>query len=193
MSDAELEARVVAALRREVPIDPQARRRIMERVREAARGTPRSPRSRRPRLAHGARHSLAGLAMAAGLGSIVALSSLPPAGDTLGRDAVSGVIGDTVLSSLRDTLRLVRLILHDSAATRVAVVGDFNGWRTGATPLVRDAGSSRWSATLAARDGMLRYVFVVDGTRWVPDPSAQHVRADDGRVYSLLHVTRVVN
>lgn len=190
MSDLEFEARVAAALRREPRVDPRARVQIMQRVREMART---SPRRRTPWLPRGVRYSLAGLALAAGLGSIVALSSLPPAGGVPGGGARSGVIGDTVLSSLHDTLRLVRLILDDSAATQVAVVGDFNGWRTGATPLVRVANSSRWSATLAARDGVLRYAFVVDGTRWVRDPAAQHVRDDAGRIYSLLHVTRVAN
>jgi hypothetical protein len=46
---------------------------------------------------------------------------------------------------------------------------------------------------VALRDGAHRYAFVVDGTRWVPDPTAERVRGDDGRVYSLLHVARVSN
>jgi len=33
----------------------------------------------------------------------------------------------------------------------------------------------------------------VDGTRWVPDPTTTPVRGDDGRMYSLLHVTRTNN
>jgi hypothetical protein len=189
VSDVELEQRVSAALRRDVPTDSRAKARIMERVRETARDVPRRPA---PSFGRGARHSLVGLALAAGIGSITTLSALlPPAG---GPDALrTAVIGDTVVSTLRDTLRLVRLMFDDPGAREVIVVGDFNGWRVGATPLARDGATHRWSATLALRDGTHRYAFVVDGTRWVPDPAAERVQADDGRVYSLLHVARTTN
>ena len=55
------------------------------------------------------------------------------------------VIGDSVVSTLHDTLRLVRLILDAPDARRVAVAGDFNRWDAEATPLVRDGRSPRWS------------------------------------------------
>ena len=48
--------------------------------------------------------------------------------------------------------------------------------------------------TLALRDGEHRYAFVVDGTRWVPDPrAARSARAENGRIYSLLTVSRATN
>lgn len=189
MSDVEFERRVAAALRRDVPANARATARIMERVRAAAA---EAPRSRTPFVWRGARHSIVGLTLAAGIGSITTLSALLPSGGARA-GATTMVIGDTVVSTLRDTLRLVRLMFDDPDARRVAVVGDFNGWRAGETPLARDAATQRWSATLALRDGAHRYAFVVDGTRWVPDPVAERVRADDGRVYSLLHVARVTN
>ena len=189
MSDAEFERRVSSALRADPRMDASAKSRIMERVRDAARDTPRGGRAH---LGRGARFSLVGLALAAGVGSITTLSTLPPADHGAG-GAGSVVIGDTVVATLRDTLRLVRLIFDDPRARQVAVVGDFNGWRAGETPLARDTATHRWSATLALRDGSHRYAFVVDGTRWTPDPSAERVRSDDGRVYSLLHVARATN
>ena len=189
MSDVEFEQRVSAALRSDMPVDGRATARIMERVRETARDV---PRRRLPSFGRGTRHSVVGLALAAGIGSVTTLSALlPPAG---GAGALrTAVIGDTVVSTLRDTLRLVRLMFDDPGARQVAVVGDFNGWRAGETPLFRDQSTHRWSATLALRDGAHRYAFVVDGTRWVPDPAAERVLADDGRVYSLLHVARTTN
>lgn len=189
MSDLEFEDRVAEALRRDVPTSGDARSRIMQRVREASREL---PRTRAPFFARGARHSIVGLALAAGVGSITTLSVLRPSGGAAG-DGPTAVIGDTVVSTLRDTLRLVRLMFDDAGARDVAVVGDFNGWLAGATPLARNPVTRRWSATVALRDGAHRYAFVVDGTRWTPDPSAEHVRADDGRVYSLLHVARTTN
>jgi hypothetical protein len=190
VSDVEFEQRVCAALRWNVATDAGAKSRIMERVRAAASET---PRTREPFFRRGARHSVVGLALAAGIGSITTLSTLLPPGGGARASATTVVIGDTVVSTLRDTLRLVRLMFDDPGARQVAVVGDFNGWRAGETPLAREAATHRWSATLALRDGAHRYAFVVDGTRWVPDPSADRVRADDGRVYSLLHVTRASN
>ena len=190
MSDVEFERRVWAALRRDVAIDASAKSRIMERVRAAARET---PRSRELFARRGTRHSVVGVALAAGIGSITTLSALLPPGGGARAGATTVVIGDTVVSTLRDTLRLVRLMFDDPGARQVAVVGDFNGWRAGGTPLARDVGTHRWSATLALRDGAHRYAFVVDGTRWVPDPTAERVRSDDGRVYSLLNVARTTN
>jgi hypothetical protein len=189
VSDVDFERRVEWALHRDAPMPAGAKARIMERVRDAAREAPRRPA---PAFGRGTRHSVVGLALAAGIGSITTLSALLPPGGA-GGAARTAVIGDTVVATLRDTLRLVRLMFDDPGAREVAVVGDFNGWSAGRTPLVRDAATRRWSATLALRDGAHRYAFVVDGTRWVPDPAAERVRADDGRIYSLLHVARATN
>lgn len=189
MSDEEFERQVAVALHCDVVSGAPARARIMERVREAAREAPRPPDRF---FGRGARHSLLGLALAAGIGSITAFSTLLPTRT----DGASGsvVIGDTVVATLRDTLRLVRLMFDAPTAARVVVVvGDFGGRVADSTPLSRHPQTGRWSATLALRDGAHRYAFLVDGTRWVPDPWAERVRAGDGRLYSLLNVARATN
>jgi hypothetical protein len=188
VSDAEFERRIAAAIRSDVVSAPDARARVMQRVREAARTL---PHRRDPVLARGARHSIVGLALAASIGSITTLSSLLPVPVDAARGSI--VLGDTVVSTLRDTLRLVRLMFDAPTAAHVAAVGTFDGQAVSSTPLVRDPATNRWTATLALRDGTHRYAFVVDGTRWVPDPWAERVRADDGRLYSLLHVARATN
>ena len=189
------ERRVARALNADVPLggDERARRRVMERVRRpppkaipfagaptrgiARPGAPswasRSPRASAasPRFSIVAPSARAG---APGLSSVV--------------------IGDTVVSTLRDTLRLVRLMFDAPDARRVAVAGDFNRWDADATPLTRDARSRRWSVTLALREGEHRYAFVVDGTRWVADPhAARSAREENGRIYSLLNLSRATN
>lgn len=58
-----------------------------------------------------------------------------------------------------------------SAARAVALVGDFNGWDTDATPMVRQQGGT-WSARVSLEPGHHEYAFVVDGKRWVVDPLA---------------------
>lgn len=186
----EFERRVEAALRASVGGDGvRARSAVMASVRRAASDghAPRRPGSPWVRSA---RHSIIGLAFAAGVGGITTLSALVPAAR---RDVASGVsaivLGDTVVSTLRDTLRLVRLMFDAPTASQVHVAGDFNHWGAQPTALVRDPESRRWSVTLALRDGEHRYAFVVDETRWVPDPHVARVeRGVDGRLYSLLNV-----
>lgn len=188
MSD-EFERRVVAALRAPVGGEGRARSEVMERVRRAA-SDGHLPRRREEPWHRGARQSLIGLAFAAGVGGITTLSALVPAAQ---RDVAGGVssvvLGDTVVSTLRDTLRLVRLMFDAPTARRVSVAGDFNQWGAQPTALARDPRSQRWSVTLALRAGEHRYAFVVDETRWVPDPHADRsARGDDGKLYSLLNV-----
>jgi hypothetical protein len=185
----EFEGRVASALHASVPTDARAREAIMGRVRAAAAEHRLAGRDRRRTTRRGTRHSLVGLALAAGIGSITTLTTLLPSTHA-GASTTSVVIGDTVVATLRDTLRLVRLMFDDPGARRVSVVGDFNGWRSDETPLQQDATTRRWSATLALRDGAHRYAFVVDGTRWVPERATARTMPDDGRVYSLLHVAR---
>ncbi|MBS2031733.1 MAG: zf-HC2 domain-containing protein [Deltaproteobacteria bacterium] len=72
----------------------------------------------------------------------------------------------------------VQFVLAAPQATRVAVAGDFNGWNSDKTQLVRNAdGTFRLSVSLPP--GRYQYQFVVDGERWVPDPLAAEV-VDDG-------------
>ena len=188
------ERRVARALQAEVPLcgDERARRKVMERVRIAAADG--HPVRRRDSWHRWSRSSIVGISLAAGISGITTLSVVAPATRPGASSLSSVVIGDSVVSTLRDTLRLVRLMFDAPDARRVAIAGDFNRWDTDATLLTRERGSRAWSVTLALRDGEHRYAFVVDGTRWVPDPRAERTaRGDDGRLYSLLNVSRATN
>jgi len=189
------ERRVARALRADVPFgnDERAKHGVMERVRAAA--AEGHPAHRRGGAWHRvSRPSIVGLSLAAGIGGISTLSIVSPNARPVGPGLSSVVIGDTVVSTLRDTLRLVRLMFEAPGAQGVTVAGDFNAWNAEATPLSRDEGSRRWSVTLALRAGEHRYAFVVDGTRWVPDPHAEHsVEGENGRIYSLLNLSRTSN
>ena len=190
----DFERRVEAALRAPVHGDASARRAVMDGVRRSA-SQGQVPRRRIDAWQRSSRHSIIGLAFAAGIGGVTALSALVPAAQ---RDAAAGVssvvLGDTVVSTLRDTLRLVRLMFDAPSARQVSVAGDFNDWGARPTALARDPESRRWSVTLALRAGEHRYAFVVDETRWVPDPRAERATlGEDGRLYSVLSVRRVEN
>jgi hypothetical protein len=193
MSDEELEQRLRRVLGARISTSAQAKEAIMQRVRHAAREDHRR-RMIPPSFGRTARHSLIGVALAAGIGSLTTLSTLVPVRPAVadGNRTTSVVIGDSVVDRLRDTLRLVRLIFDDPGARHVAVVGDFNAWRTDATPMRQDPASGKWETQLALRDGEHRYAIVVDNTRWVGDSIARQA-GTSGQVYSLLHVVRASN
>lgn len=193
MSDVEFERRVGRVLSAPMPANARAKDAIMDRVRAAARDQ-RPTRALALPLGRTARHSLIGLAMAAGIGSITTLSALRDTSATRHAGIVTSVvIGDSVVEGFRDTLRLVRLMFDNAGARQVAVAGDFNEWNRSATPMRRDERTGRWSVTLALHDGEHRYAIVVDATRWAGDSAADRPADGNGHVYSLLHVARATN
>jgi len=91
--------------------------------------------------------------------------------------APAGAPAAAVASAARDTV-YVHFALTAPTAHEVAVAGSFNAWNVDALPLHRTAAGT-WEATVALPVGEHRYQFVVDGQRWIPDPSAQ-AQVDDG-------------
>jgi len=64
-------------------------------------------------------------------------------------------------------------------ARSVALAGDFNGWDP-ERHLLRDPdGDGVWTGLFPIPPGMHKYMFVVDGERWVTDPTAERY-IDDG-------------
>jgi serine protease AprX len=62
-------------------------------------------------------------------------------------------------------------VFHDDAAASVSVAGDFNEWNPLATPLKRND-SGLWSTQVGVTGmGRFEYKFVVNGQRWLEDPS----------------------
>jgi 1,4-alpha-glucan branching enzyme len=77
-------------------------------------------------------------------------------------------------------------VLVAPEAASVVVVGDFNDWLAGATPLEAVNGGL-WAVTVPLTPGRYRYAFLVDGSTWVPDPGAPRALNDDfGRPNSVL-------
>lgn len=67
---------------------------------------------------------------------------------------------------------MVRFAFRAPGATRVYLVGDFNGWDPDATPLRRAATGQVWTVDLPVPRGLHAYAFIVDGADWSVDPSA---------------------
>jgi serine protease AprX len=69
-----------------------------------------------------------------------------------------------------DSGRLM-FVFHDDSAHSVSVAGDFNGWSQIATPLQRN-GSGLWTTDIVVpRTGHFEYKFIINGQRWIEDPS----------------------
>jgi Glycogen recognition site of AMP-activated protein kinase len=101
---------------------------------------------------------------------------------------VVAIAGIVVLRMRADAGTVVQFTLPVPAAHQVVVVGDFNHWDTHATPLRRTP-TGTWRTTVRLTPGAHVYSFVVDGNRWVPDPTAPLAPGSDfGSPNSLVTV-----
>jgi hypothetical protein len=121
------------------------------------------------------------VALAAAAAVIVAVAGLwdrsaPAAPANLAASAASGA-------------PTVRFTLVAPGASTVSLVGDFNDWQAGATPMEGPVTDGVWTVTVPLAPGRYRYAFLVDGTTWMPDPDAPRAIDDDfGRPNSVLTI-----
>ena len=181
----ELIDRAVEHLREPVRIDPKLDARVMAAI--AAHPAPQ----RVGRGAGGLRavatwlvsgrpirvSPLGGLAAAAALAAIFVLGRVsvrPARTDALGPRAAPTV---------------AQFVVVAPGAASVSLVGDFNDWEIGATPMRPSDATGVWSVTLPLAPGRYRYSFLVDGTTWRADPGAPRALDDDfGRSNSVVTV-----
>lgn len=75
---------------------------------------------------------------------------------------------------------LVRFQLVAPGAQSVALVGSFTGWEASKLPMTDANRDGVWEISVRLRkDAVHTYNFLIDGTRWVPDPAAEG-QVDDG-------------
>ena len=135
---------------------------------------------RRPLMTRGAVRFIAGLAagiaFAAGLGLGIFAGwrmrgeSYRLAAEDLRRQTAFATVansGDPIDAARQQ----VQFMFVAPAATRVALVGEFNDWDPAATPMAR-AGGGAWHVALPLTRGRHVYAFIVDGSSWVADPQA---------------------
>ena len=63
--------------------------------------------------------------------------------------------------------------------SEVACVGDFNRWNKNYGKMIYYPKLNKWSIKLNLKPGRYRYKFLIDGTKWIPDPKAKEF-VDDG-------------
>lgn len=186
--DAAFADRVAQPLRAAVHAHPSFEKRLMEKVRMEAPGL-------YPRLSSNARwwrnewvirlSPRMGVAIAAGLSTIIALSSIAIGSRLSDREESSRTAAAAVAP---DTVQIVRFVFVDSGAASVELVGDFNEWTRGATALERSGAPGVWAVSVALTPGRHEYAFIINGNRWVADPLAVKSSDDFGTESSVIRV-----
>ena len=75
---------------------------------------------------------------------------------------------------------IVHFELVAPEAREVTLVGSFNGWNPTAFPMKEVNRDGVWRITIRLKKGTTNtYNFLIDGTKWVPDPGSP-VQVDDG-------------
>ena len=187
-SDARFVARIAAPLKAAEHVHPSFEKRLMDKVR--AEGASLYPpmsstdswwkRKRVVRLS-----PLAGLALAAGIGAIVVVSSVAIGSRISTRPAVAL---QTPAAVHQDTVQLVRFVFVDRSAASVELVGDFNEWARGSTTLQRSGAPGVWAVSVPLSPGRHEYAFIINGSRWVADPLAVKSTDDFGTESSVIRV-----
>ena len=75
--------------------------------------------------------------------------------------------------------RAFQFVLVAPRATHISLVGDFNDWDATRTPMRRAGSEALWTAVVPLAPGRYHYAFLVDGARWLADPSAPVARDED--------------
>ena len=122
---------------------------------------------------------LSGLAVAASLAAIAYFGAA-----SVARRMIDGVVANqnvALASTAQATtgVQTVQFVLMAPDARSVSLVGDFNDWDVKATPLSSASGGNMWSVQIPLTPGRYNYVFMVDGTKLVPDPAAPRAPANE--------------
>jgi hypothetical protein len=187
--DAAFAERIAARLRVPEQVHPSFEKRLMEKVH--AEGPllypshASSPRQwwRTERVFRVA--PLTGLALAAGIAGIIAISGIA-IGSRI--SAHSQVATSAASPAGRDTVQIVRFVFVDPHATSVELVGDFNEWAKGTTELGRSGAPGVWAVSVPLSPGRHEYAFIINGSRWVADPLAVKSSDDFGTESSVIRV-----
>ncbi len=176
-ADDPLIERVTDALRRPAPLRPDFDARVMAAVRRAP--PPPAARAwawlREPRTL--ALSPLGGLAMAAGVAVLLIVGTWG-AGSLRGGEGTGGAAPPSSAAGSDGGGSVVTFALVAPRARSVALAGDFDGWDATRLPLRRGT-SGLWAVDVPLRPGRYLYAFVVDGRRFVADPSAPRAVGDD--------------
>ena len=157
--------RATDTLRQPIQTTPGFEARVMEAV-----------RAERPGVAHWLVRSRA---VSLSPLAAIAAAALLVAGAALTTWAVVRDDAPAQVSSMGPAAQTVRFVIAAPEARSVALVGSFNDWDPAATPLHAAPSGGVWTVEVPLAPGRHEYAFVVDGVRWLADPTAPAAAAAD--------------
>jgi hypothetical protein len=180
----ELLERVVDELQTLPPVDEAAVRQIVSAAAADAAEVRRSKSAFRGGSWWQSRVPLAaaaGVALAAGLGGYAIRGGRSAAPMIASAPTAAGSLSLVSTHAPRTSNLAVptQFVLDAARASRVALVGDFNGWNATATPLARVSSSSLWTVTIPLTPGRHTYAFMVNDTTLTLDPRAPAAQDPD--------------
>jgi hypothetical protein len=130
---------------------------------------------------------LTGLAAAAGI-AVAAYLGAGSAMRSMMRDTQLASTTAVAAQAVAPQTQMVQFVFVAPNARSVSLVGDFNEWNEKATPLASTSGNL-WTVQIPLTPGRYNYVFMVDGARLVPDPTAPLAPRDEfGQTNSIITV-----
>jgi len=100
----------------------------------------------------------------------------------------AGCVMTSAVKGTSQSMGKVIFRYENAHAGTVDLVGSFNDWAPGATPL-KKAPTGIWTVTLQLDPGVYLYMFVIDGLAWVSDPkSGKQIPDGFGQTNSVLIV-----
>ncbi len=166
--------RMIDRLREPVEMDPRLDARVMARVASrgfGARAALLWEWLRRPRAI--AISPIAGLGLAAAV--VLLVWALPAHAPQTAAPMAADVTP-------------VQFVVVAPGAESVSLVGDFNDWDARLTPMRAGRDGGLWTVTIPLPPGRHRYAFLVNGARWLADPSAPRAPDDFGTPSSVVTV-----
>lgn len=166
--------RMIDRLREPVEMDPRLDARVMARVASpglGARAALAWEWLRRPRAV--------AISPIGGLGLVAAAALLIWALPTRSPQTAAPLAADVTP---------VQFVVVAPGAESVSLVGDFNDWDARLTPMRAGRDGRLWTVTIPLPSGRHRYAFLVNGARWLADPSAPRAPDDFGTPSSVVTV-----
>ena len=92
-----------------------------------------------------------------------------------------------VQSAMEPTTVMHRFVIHNQDTRSVEITGSFTNWQN--IPLAPSGTSGYWEVSLQLPAGEHRYTFVIDGSKYLPDPTVATQESDDfGSTNSIIKV-----
>jgi len=78
-------------------------------------------------------------------------------------------------------------------AKKITIAGSFNQWNTEKDALSDHDADGIWSITILLPRGRYEYLFLIDGQKWLPDPSVSSMDDGFGGRNSVIYISRTGN